>query len=174
MIALARRLLGDERVRFLMIGGFNTVFGYALFALLYLLFGAVLPSVVCVYLSYAIAVPLAFYLHRRFTFRANGAGNVGIDFLRFCIVYVIALVINTVALPLVVLTGVPTLLAQALVQAGTTILTYIGHKVFSFRRSRQESGEPVPIPAARTNDDSGLDVPALAPVDEGLERPDQV
>jgi putative flippase GtrA len=130
-------MLDDERVRFLLVGGTNTVVGYGLFALLELTIGQRVGYLVSLYLSYAIAVAVAFVLHRRFTFRVTGSGNVLLDFVRFASVYVVTLAINTVALPLLVeLGGLVPLVAQAIVVVVTTAVSYFGHKFFSFRRAR--------------------------------------
>ncbi len=45
-----------EPLLYLVVGGWNTVFGYAVFALLYWLLNAQLPSPVIVLLAYVIAV----------------------------------------------------------------------------------------------------------------------
>lgn len=140
---LVVRLLADERVRFVVVGGFNTVIGYGLYAIFFeLVFGHPLSrvvgvyvaSVLCVYASYVVTVPLAFALHRRFTFRVHGTGRIIVDFPRFCIVYVISLTINTFALPAIEHLGIVPLLAQAMVLVGVTVVTYFGHRIFSFHR----------------------------------------
>jgi putative flippase GtrA len=132
---LLGQLVRDERIRFLLVGGVNTIVGYLLFALFEVTIGRVVGYLVSLYLSYAIAVLLAFVLHRRFTFRVAGTGNVLVDLARFAGVYVVALAVNTVALPaLVELARLPPLLAQAIVVVFTTVLSYVGHKLFSFRR----------------------------------------
>jgi putative flippase GtrA len=123
-------LLAREEVRFLIVGVINTVVGYALFALFLLVFGY-LPSL---YLSYAVAVTLAFVLHRRFTFRVRG--NALVDFVRFVGVYVVSLAVNSVVLPVLVeLVGLHPLIAQGIALVITTLFSYVGHKWFSFRRS---------------------------------------
>jgi putative flippase GtrA len=140
MRRLITRLLADERVRFTIVGGINTAVGYGLFALFYLLFGKWIGYIASLYASYFFATLLAFYLHRRFTFRVAGTGSLLMDFLRFQGVYVIALIINTVALPLLVeLAHMHALVAQALIVILTTVLSYVGHKFFSFRRAEAAS-----------------------------------
>jgi putative flippase GtrA len=123
-------LLGREEIRFLLVGVINTVVGYGLFALFLLVFG----YLVSLYLSYAVAVSLAFLLHRRFTFRVKG--NVLVDFVRFVGVYVVSLAVNSVVLPLLVeIAGLHPLIAQGIALVITTLISYVGHKWFSFRRS---------------------------------------
>ena len=78
---------------------------------------------------------MAFTLHRHYTFKVNGTGNVFIDFVRFLSVYVVALLLNSIALPVFVeLLGLPPWLAQAIIVVVTTLVSYFGHKYFSFRR----------------------------------------
>ena len=135
------RLLEDERVRFLIFGGINTVIGYGLFALFELFLGKYIGYLGSLYVSYALATILAFYLHRRFTFRASTSGKVVVDFLRFQSVYLVSLLVNTAALPLLVeWFGLKPLVAQAVIVVITTAISYVGHKWFSFRRKAQTSG----------------------------------
>jgi len=128
-------LVADERVRFLVVGGINTVVGYALFAVLQITAGHVIGYLGSLYGSYLLAVTLAFVLHRRFTFRVEGTGNRLVDFLRFASVYVVSLAANTLVLPLLVeLAHLDPLVAQAISVVVTTVVSYFGHKYFSFRR----------------------------------------
>jgi putative flippase GtrA len=123
----------DERVRFVLVGGFNTVFGYAVFVALETL--AHIPYLASLYGSYAIATMIAFVLHRRVTYRRSGTGRVLVDFVRFQGVYVVSLVINTIALPLLVeLAHWKPTVAQAVIVVITSTVSYFGHKFFSFRR----------------------------------------
>jgi putative flippase GtrA len=137
-----RSLMRDERVRFLVVGGTNTVVGYGLFLLFNLVAGEVIGYIGSLYLSYVLAVVLAFVLHRRFTFRIVGSDNLVVDFARFASVYIVSLAINTVALPLLVeLAGLTPSVAQAIVVVVTTLISYAGHKWFSFRRSEKSDVE---------------------------------
>jgi len=139
VIRIARRLFEQERIRFLVVGGINTVFGYAVFALLYVTGGHVIGYLGSLYISYVVGVSLAFVLHRRVTFRAHETGgNPVLDFLRFSSVYVVSLVVNTIGLPLLVEFGhLPALVAQAIMVVVTTVISYVGHKYFSFRRGTE-------------------------------------
>ncbi len=133
--SLVARLVADQRVRFVLVGGINTVLGYALFALLVTVAGRSIGYLGSLYISYAIAIVAAFVMHRRFTFRVHATGRVAVDFLRFCSVYVVSLSINTVALPLLVeVVHWHPLVAQAGIVMVTTLVSYFGHRFFSFRR----------------------------------------
>lgn len=137
MIELARRLFAQERIRFLVVGGINTVVGYGLFVVIELGIGRWIGYLGSLYLSYLLGVTSAFFLHRRLTFRAHTAeGSQWLAFLRFASVYVISLAINTVGLPVLVeFAHLPVLVAQAIMVMITTVISYVGHKYFSFRRS---------------------------------------
>ena len=130
---MIKALLRDERARFLAVGAFNTVFAYGLFLLFEWAFdGRYLLSLA---LSYLVATLVAFVLHRRLTFGVTGRERTLVDFLRFESVYVVMLVANALLLGLLVgALGWQSWLAQALSLVLTTVMSYLGHKFFSFRR----------------------------------------
>ena len=134
-MALTRRILADDKVRFLIVGGINTAVGYAVFALVY---GLVLSDVRLGYLvslvvSYAVAISMAFVLYRRFVFRVTG--HVVRDFVAFVGVYAVSISTNALILPLLVeVVGVHPLVAQAVAVVVTTLISYVGHREVSFRR----------------------------------------
>lgn len=137
-IARVRHLLQDERVRFVIVGGFNTVVGYGIFVLVQLTIGKHTSYLLSLYVATFLGTIIAFLGHRRYTFRITGRRNLMVDFLRFAAVNVVALVMNTIALPLLVELGrLNPLLAQALIVLVTTVVSYIGHKFFSFRRRKK-------------------------------------
>jgi len=142
---LVRWLISDERVRFLIVGAFNTFFGYGLFVAFELLVGKHTSYFVSLYSSFVIAATVAFLLHRHFTYRVTGTGNIFIDFLRFQGVNFVALGVNTLVLPLFVeIFGINVLIAQALIVIITTLVSYFGHKFFSFRRRAEPVDGVVP------------------------------
>jgi putative flippase GtrA len=138
MRSVITRLINDRRIRFLAVGATNTVIGYVIFAVLtHWIFGALqFGYLLSLIVSYALSILLAFVLYRRFVF--NVTGNVLIDFIRFVSVYLLSIGINVLALPLLVeLAKVPVLLAQALILVATTLVSFFGHRSFSFRRSNR-------------------------------------
>lgn len=129
---------GDQRVRFLVIGAVNTGFGFAVFAGLQLLVGHAIGYLFVLLLAHVIGVLEAFALYRRAVFRVRG--SILVDLARFESVYLVALAVNVVLLPLLVeVGGLPVLGAQALIVVVTALISFVGHKHFSFRRS---SGGP--------------------------------
>jgi putative flippase GtrA len=132
------RVIKDERVAFLLVGGFNTVIGTAWFALFYLLWGHAIPYPVVLVIAWAVQLPISFTLHRKLVFKVSG--NLVPDLTRYTVVNLVPLFANMVLLPLVVeTTPLEPIVAQILVTIVITVATYTGHKFFSFRRPRDEA-----------------------------------
>jgi putative flippase GtrA len=135
------RLINDQRVAFLVVGGINTVVGFAIFIaasksvghVVDRRFGEIAGALVTGCIAHVRSVLFAFVMHRRFVFRVRG--HVLRDLVRFWSVYLIAGGINLVALPVLVELGLDRILAGAIVLTSTTLLSYFGHRHFSFRRS---------------------------------------
>ncbi|WP_104127531.1 GtrA family protein [Cryobacterium sp. Y57] len=129
------KLARDQRLRFLAVGGVNTVVGYALFAVFDLFVFATVPFgyLLSLMSAYAIAIVLAFVLYRRFVFKVTG--RVWSDFVKFVSVYLVAIGVNLLTLPLLIeVAGLNSLVAQAIVLIATTFMSFFGHREFSFRR----------------------------------------
>jgi putative flippase GtrA len=145
------RLARDQRIRFLAVGATNTIVGYALFAVFnqFVFASVALGYLLSLIVSYALAIVLAFFLYRRFVFLVRG--NLLVDFLRFVSVYLVSIGINFLALPLLVeVVHVPPLLAQAAILIVTTLVSFFGHRYFSFRRRGATDPHPNPEGTADT------------------------
>jgi len=141
------RLLRDDRVRFLVIGGVNTVVGYGLFVFVQRLIGDHVSYFGSVLIAHLGASLLAFFLYRHWVFRVRG--NLVVDFLRFQLVYVAPLLANLLALPfLVAVAGINVYLAQAMIVVVTSVVSYVGHKFFSFRRPIDALADPLKAASA--------------------------
>jgi len=135
------RLVNDQRVKFLAVGGLNTINGYVLFVLFEWLFGGTLGRfgyMVSLLLSYLIAMTIAFILHRKYVFKVKG--QLLADFGRFTLVNLFGFSVNAFLLPVVIeLTQVRHIYAQAVVAIIAAIASYFGHKYFSFRRKKHSN-----------------------------------
>ncbi|MHA7651323.1 GtrA family protein [Mycobacterium sp. ML4] len=139
------RLVHDQRVAFLLVGAINTVVGFGIFVacsesigrLVDHQSGRVAGSLVTLGISHVLSVLFAFVMHRRFVFRVHG--QVLRDLARFESVYLTALGINAVALPVLVELGLHRIPAQAIILAASTVLSYFAHRYFSFRRSAADT-----------------------------------
>ncbi|WP_459523712.1 GtrA family protein [Leuconostoc lactis] len=135
MINYIKKLISDEKFRFLLVGGFNTFFGFFIFTGLTLTLQAVPHGyMVALVISQIVSNFVAFYLHRKVTFRVKG--QVVKDFIRFTMINIVSYVINLIVLPLLVtLAHLNPIVAQFLILIVTTVISFVGHKFFSFRRS---------------------------------------
>jgi putative flippase GtrA len=115
------------------VGAINTAFGYGVFAALDLTLGDTVPYLALLLVAHVVSVLEAFVLHKLLVFRVPG--HWFRDLARFWSVYLVALGVNLVTLPLLVeLVGLPVLLAQAIVLATMTGATFLAHRHFTFRR----------------------------------------
>ncbi|PFG17737.1 putative flippase GtrA [Propionicimonas paludicola] len=132
-----RRLLADQRVRFLIVGGANTVFSTALFIGFDLWFGRMVYSFVPLVLAWVISLVCVFFLHRGLVFRVHG--HLLRDLGRFAVVNSGTLAINIGALFVVSdLLGWPRIPWQLGITAAMVVASFIGHKYFSFKRTSAE------------------------------------
>jgi len=128
-----------EGLRFVVIGAINTAVGYAVFfvAATWLLSDLRFGYLLAVALSYAIATPIGYTLHRRVVFRAESSPK---SFARFVGVNLSAIGLNFVGLPIAVEgLGMTPQLGQALVLIIVVVFTYVGHKFLSFRDGKDSS-----------------------------------
>jgi putative flippase GtrA len=134
------RLIHDQRVAFLVVGVINTIVGFGIFVacsqsvgdFVDHRFGTIAGSLVTAGITHVLSVLFAFIMHRRFVFRVRG--HVLRDLARFWSVYLTTGAINIVALPVLVEFGFHRIPAQAIIVASTALLSYFGHRHFSFRR----------------------------------------
>ncbi len=124
--------MARQEVRFLIVGGFNTLMGLGFFVLLHLALPRI-PYLVTLLLTYAIGIPLAFILQRRWVFKVSG--NTLVDFFRFTSVQAAAVALNALVLPfLVEVVGLGVLIGQVVSLAIIVVGSYFAHLLISFRR----------------------------------------
>jgi putative flippase GtrA len=132
---------GSRKLRFLVIGGWNTLFGYTCFYVLYLIAADVLHYLIIAVIAHVINVIQAYVMQRRLVFRSD-AGVAG-EFLRFNASLIGTLLFNLVAMYLLVkVTGISPLIAQAIVILTSLILTYVLHSRISFVQRPKEQRPP--------------------------------
>jgi putative flippase GtrA len=130
-------------VRYIVVGAFNTGFGYGLFVALNYLFRrfGVYGSEIASLLSNIIAITVAFLGYKWFVFRTHG--NYLREWLRCISVYGTSMAFSLVMLPPLTLllrrwfgpTQTASNIAAAILTMVTVVASYFGHKHFSFRRS---------------------------------------
>ena len=130
-------------IRYLLVGAFNTGFGYALFVSFnYLLrrYG-IYGSEIASFLGSVISITVAFLGYKWFVFHTRG--HYLREWLRCVSVYGTSMLFNLLMLPPLTLllrrrfgpTQTASNLAAAILTVVTVVASYFGHKHFSFRRS---------------------------------------
>jgi putative flippase GtrA len=129
-----------EQILYLAVGGWNTLFGYLNFVVLYYFLRVSLPVMVILVISYAISIANAYVCYRYIVFRSRD--GVLREVPRFTSVYLVALAANLVILPLA-LRWLPlsAYVVQALFTIAVVLISYLGHKHFSFRGGPHASQE---------------------------------
>lgn len=124
-----------EKIRFLLVGGFNTVVSYLIFALLYEIVG--LHYNVALVVQYMITINMSVLTMRYYVFRSSG--DFWREFTKAWSVYIFIFFFNAAMLNLFVkVMGLPPLIAQGLYLIISTVTTFILHKYLSFRKSGKE------------------------------------
>ncbi|MFH1362091.1 MAG: GtrA family protein [bacterium] len=121
-----------EKINYLLVGGWNTVFGFCVFAALYYLFGQKIHYLFLLVISNVISITNAYVGYKIFVFKTRG--NYLKEYLRFYVVYGFTFGINFVFLPLIVeFFQVNPVMAQAFFIGINVVISYTGHKRFSFK-----------------------------------------
>ena len=137
--------------RYLLVGGWNTVFGYGCFFLVNRWLATRMPEysyLAASLISNLIAVSVAFLGYKWFVFRTRG--NYLREWLRTLAIYSGSILVSTVALaPLVGLIrhftryqGQAPYIAAALIAVFTVASSFLGHRHFSFRKASPPKGAP--------------------------------
>lgn len=153
-----------EQVLYLAVGAWNTLFGYGVFVLLYYLVGGRVSVSVVIVASYVVAVLSAYIGYRYVAFRSHGP--VLREFPRFSAVYLVTLIANLVFFPVALrLLPLSTYAVQALFTVGVVVISYLGHRHFSFRA---RGADKVPaVSPERPGHGSGRVAGAEDPAPEG-------
>ena len=115
-----------------MVGVWNTVFGYAVWATLQFALGETLNYLVIVLLAWPIAVLNAYVGYRYVVFKSSG--SIVRELPRFSLVYLATLAANLVVLPVALaLLPLNIYVVQALFAVVVVVSGYLGHKYYSFR-----------------------------------------
>lgn len=132
-----------ERILYLVVGGWNTLFGYAAFVLLYWSLGSAAPVIVILIFSYCLAVANNYLAYKFIVFRTRG--NYIRELSRFVLVYAPGLAANIVVLPIALhVLSWNAYVIQALFTLCVIIVSYFGHKYFTFRGRRDDGAKASP------------------------------
>ena len=141
VVRLCRRR--REQLLYLVVGAWNTLFGYLVWALLQYLLHDYIYYLFILVLAWFPAVLNAYLGYRTFVFRSKG--SVWRELPRFSLVYVGTLCIGLVGLPILLhVLPFSIYVTQALFTAAMVVASYLSHKYFSFRTGRARRQAPGP------------------------------
>ena len=131
-----------QKIRFLLVGGFNTVFAYFVLNFLNILFGLLLKDTLskvaianlALIIQYILTINVSFITMRYYIFQSHG--NWHKEWMKAWSVYIFLYLINAPILTfMMAVLGWSTWLAQGVYLIFSTIITFILHKYYSFRKS---------------------------------------
>ncbi len=131
------------QVRFVIIGIWNTIFGYLTYVGLYILFSFFASKQYIAYMSAAVlsnilAISNAFIFHKYITFRSpvRGKGIIS-EFIRFFSTYLFSSFLGLILLPFFVeIIHIDPKISGAILVPVIAVISYFGHSRFSFGRAR--------------------------------------
>ncbi|MGA6182673.1 GtrA family protein [Stenotrophomonas sp. NPDC077421] len=126
-------LYANEKLRFLAVGGWNTLVGYLVFLLFHFTVEPHWGVMATLVASYCVALPHSFLTQRLVVFRSQRHWFP--EFGRFVVSNSSIFIANLLLLPLAkAVTGANTALLQAVFLAVSTVASYLVHKYFTFSR----------------------------------------
>ena len=128
---MIRGLLKSDKVRYLIAGAWNTIFGYSLGVILFLLLTDSLHTAIIALICNLIAMAMSFVVYKLFVFKTTG--NWTGEYLKACMVYGNAAIISIFLIWFFVdILGWNIWTSQALTVGITVLISYVGHKKFTF------------------------------------------
>ena len=122
-----------QKVMYLVVGGWNSLFTYCCFAVLYFLLHERLESWAILTLVWAVASINGYIGFRYLVFKP--ARHPVVEYLRYQVVYLPILAVNIVALPLALTyTSLSAYVIQAILSAVAIVAAYVGNRYFVFGR----------------------------------------
>jgi len=136
----ARLAPHEEKLRFLVVGGWNTAFGYGMLWILDSLLHARLHYTLILTLNWVIGVTQNLFTFKLLVFRTKG--NWLKEYLRSYVVYAGSFVLNLAIVSLIMEVWRPRLvIAQLPALVVVTVISYLGHKYFTYRTTEEKLAE---------------------------------
>ena len=122
----------NKKIRYLVVGGWNTFFGYLIGVFLFLLLNSHLHLIIIAIIANVIAISMAFITYKLIVFRTRGSWLA--EYLRCYIVYGFNALLGILFLWLLVdKVGFNIWIAQGIAISATVVVSYFLHQRFTFR-----------------------------------------
>jgi putative flippase GtrA len=124
-----------QKAMYLVVGGWNSLFTYGCFAILYYLLNERLAPAAILIMVWAIASVNGYLTFRYLVFAP--VRHPVVEYLRYQAIYLPILAVNVVALPLALAyTNLSAYVIQALLSVFAVVAAYVGNKYFAFRKPK--------------------------------------
>jgi putative flippase GtrA len=132
-LTLKQFWMNERKIRFLVIGSVNTLFGLIVFPALLWMSGALaIHYLILLCASYLLSILFSFSTNKFFVFKSSG--DYFGEYTRFFSLHIIFFIMNFLALPfLIELVGLKPLIAQLMLSFIAAISSYFWHKNITFR-----------------------------------------
>ena len=125
-------MLENQKFRYLLVGGVNTVFGYLVTVFFYYSLSKVVHTLAILALAHIFAISFSFFTNKVYVFKSKGKS--ASEYWRYFFVYGNAAIIAILfTWFLTDYTNIPFWIVQALVLTATVIVTYFSHKKYTFK-----------------------------------------
>lgn len=133
-VLFAQSNANKQKVLFVIIGIWNTIFGYSVFALLMYLYSSTISYPVILAISYPIGITNSYVFYKIFVFKTSG--NIIKEYVKFCVTYLTTFIINLATLPVLVeFLSINIYMAQGFILFASVIVSFVMHKNYTFRES---------------------------------------
>jgi putative flippase GtrA len=130
-------MLDSRKIRYLLAGGWNTLFGYTVGTGFYYLFSKHIHIIIVLILANFFTITMAFLTYKLFVFQTKG--NWGMEYARSYLVYGTTALLSIIMLWLMVdFMAISFWIAQALMIVLTVIVSYNGHAHFTFSKTNKQ------------------------------------
>ena len=128
---MIKAILRSDKVRYLIAGGWNTLFGYFVGVALFLGLTGIMHTAAIAFIANCMGILMSFSIYKLFVFKTRG--NWIREFIKACLVYgnmaLVSIVLVWVCVDILQLN---IWISQALTLILTVFISYFGHKKFTF------------------------------------------
>ena len=127
----------EKKLRFLIVGGVNTLVGLLVYPLLYLFLEPLGWGYIQVLLlAQVICITFSFICNKYFVFKTKG--NIHKEYAKFFLFYGLYLALNLLCLPLLVeKVGISPIISQTLFSVAIIVSSYFWHNFFTFKQVKE-------------------------------------
>ncbi len=124
----------EEKIKYVVIGVWNTLVGYLTFIALYYLLLNRFNYLIILVFSNIISITNSYLCYKFFVFKTKG--NYFNEYMRFYLVYGVSFLANMILMPVFVeIAGIKPIPAQGIILFFSVMFGYLGHKHYSFGAS---------------------------------------